>query len=436
MKEKRYHIIFAVIISLLLLPVVQEVLPFNCWPLEGYVETLTPVPFRGTTYRDFSFQDYCKKKAVQSLGFKSLFVRTYNQLLHTCFHESSNSNLIRGKQGHYYLKQYTDDVTGATLIQKYGSIDSAKAVANRNLQNTLLLIDTLKRHNIPMLIVLAPSKTAIYPEYLPDDIQQNISPFSLQEHYGELFRRNGIPCLDFVSLFRKMKSGTPYPLYSRYGTHWNASVIPFVGDTLLQRIGDLCGTSMPRIQYLDSNLSTSYTLKSDYELESTANLLFRMKREKNPNPSYRLSKANVGKKPKLLIIADSYYTQLQGTCFEDAFEVVDYWKYNQQAFSTLPGRTGDVALLDRYKTITEADVIVVMFTSMFAYDYLFGFSDMALKVLADGSNYDLEAAIQNVIRRIKSDPKWYESVKKQAKERKISLEKSLRDNAIYVLENE
>lgn len=436
MRKKRYHIIFAVIMSVLLLPLVQEVFDFKCWPLEGYVEPLEPVAFHSNTYRDFSFQDYCKKKAVQKLGFKSLFVRAYNQVLHSCFHESSNNTLVRGKHGHYYLKQYTDDVTGVTLQQKYGSIDSAKSAALRNVLSTLRLIDSLKQHNTQLLIVLAPSKTAIYPEYLPDSMQQKISHFSLQEYYGELFKKTGIPYLDFVSLFRKIKSTAPYPLYTKYGTHWNASTIPFVGDTLLQRIAKISKTRLPHLQYLDSNISKRYTLKGDYELESTANLLFRMKREKLPNPTYRLSGVDGCQKPKLLVIADSYYTQLQGTCFEDAFEVVDYWKYNQQAFSTLPGRTGDVALLDRYKTITEADVIVVMFTSMFAYDYLFGFADMALKVLADGSNYDLEAAIQNVIRRIKSDPKWYESVKKQAKERKISLDKSLRDNAIYVLENE
>lgn len=436
MKDRTYHIIFAIVLSVLLLPIVQEVGGFKFWPLEGYVEPLTPVAANFKNYRDFSFQNYCKKLASNKLGFKSLYVRTYNQVLHTFFHESSNNTLVRGKHGHYYLKQYTDDVTGVTLRQRFGTADSARRAAYQHVMGTLRLMDSLKKYNTELLIVLAPSKTAIYPEFLPDSMQQRISQFSLQEAYGALFEKYRIPHIDFITLFKQMKKTATYPLYTRYGTHWDAATIPFVCDTMLQRIAEVGKFKLPRIQYLDSNISKRYALKSDYELEGTANILFRMKRERIPNPTFRLRDTERCAKPKLLVIADSYYTQLQGTCFEDAFEVVDYWKYNETGFSTQPGRSGEVVLLDRYKTITEANVVVIMFTSMFAYDYLFGFQEMAMKVLEAGSDYDPETAIQNIINRIKADPKWYDSVKKQAKERKVSVEQSLRDNAKYVLENQ
>lgn len=436
MKNKLYHIIFAAIMVVLLLPVVQEVGGFKCLELDGYVEPTTPVKPSFSSYRDFSLQDYCKQLAKEKLGFKSLFVRSYNQVLHSFFHESSNQNLIRGKQGHYFLKQYTDDVTGVTLQQRFGSVDSAQRLIPQNIQKVLLLMDSLKQHNTQLLIVLAPSKTAIYPEYLPDSLLKRVSSFSLQEAYGQAYCANGIPTLDFISLFKKMKTDSQYPLYTRYGTHWNAGTVPFVCDTLLQRIGDLTHQSMPHIKYLDSNISKQYVLKSDYELESTANLLFRMKHDCFPNPTFQLTKTSSTKKPRLLVVADSYYTQLEGSRFEEAFKVVDYWKYNEEAYSTMSGRSGKVELLDRYKTITEADVIIIMYTSMFAYDHLFSFPEMALQVLKRGDHFDKETAIQNVISRIKSDPTWYESVKKQAKERHISIEQSLRDNAEYVIDNE
>ncbi len=436
MKKRIYHIIFAVIMIVLLLPVVQEVAGFKFWPLNGYVEPVMPVKLTFKSYRDFSFQNYCKQAAKEHLGFKSFFVRTYNQVLHTLFHESSNQTLIRGKAGHYYLKQYTDDVTGVTLREKFGSVDSARRVARENVLETLRLIDSLKRYDTPLLIVLAPSKTAIYPEYLPNSLQRKIEPFSLQEEYGRLYREYNIPHLDFLPIFREMKQRSAYPLYTRYGTHWNAGTLPFVCDTLLRRIAEVGNFNLPRIQYLDSNISKNYRLGADRELEKTANVLFWMRREPIPNPTYRLTPGEGYDKPKLLIVADSYYTMLQSSCFQEAFEVVDYWKYHEEGISTLAERNEQVPLLDRRKIITEADIVVVMFTSMFAYDHLFGFPRTTLRDLQTNEPFDLEAEIQKQVARIQADPKWMEYIKSQAAERNISVEENLIDNARYILVQE
>ncbi len=434
MKDKRFHIIFAVILVMLLLPAVLEIGHFNCWELNGYTEPIQPVKLTYANYRNFKFQDYCKKKAEEKLGFKSLFVRSYNQFLYSLFGEISNKDIIIGKDGHLFHKQYTDEYTGITLKKKYGTLDKAKAAALKNVQETLRLIDTLKQHNIPVLIVLAPSKTTIYPEYLPDNIRNKAFPFSLINYYATLYKQNGIPHIDFTPIFKEMKKNASYPLYTRYGTHWDASTIPFVADTLLRKISEISNHKLPDIQYLDSNYTKRYVLGSDKELEQISNLLFPMYREKIPNPIFKLKPSTSTRKPKLLIVADSYYTQLEGSCFKDAFEVVDYWKYNEDAYSTDPKHSGKVAILNRYRILTEADVVVVMYTSIFAYEYLFGFANTAQQTLAQGDHYDLESAIQNVIKRIKSDPVWFKSVKKQAKERHISIEQSLRDNAKYVIE--
>lgn len=436
MNDKHFHIIFAVILTILLLPVIPEICHFNCWELNGFTKPIQPVELTYANYRNFKFQDYCKKKAEEKLGFKSLLVRSYNQVLFSLFGEISNDDIVIGKDGHLFHKQYTDEYTGVTLKKKYGTIEKAKIAAMENVQETLRLIDTLKQRNIPVLIVLAPSKTAIYPEYLPDHIRDNASPFSLINYYASLYKQNGIPHIDFTPIFKEMKKNTSYPLYTRYGTHWDASTIPFVADTLLRKISEISGFDLHAIQYLDSNYSRRYVLGSDKELDLLSNLLFPMSREKIPNPIFKLKPSQGTRKPKLLIVGDSYYTQLKGTCFKDAFEVVDYWKYNEDAYSTEPKNTGKVDIINRYQILSEVDVVVVMYTSVFAYEYLFGFANTVQQTLAHGDQYDLETAIQKIIKTIKSDPVWFKSVKKQAKERHVSIEQSLRDNAKYVLEQE
>lgn len=78
MNDKHFHIIFAVILTILLLPVIPEICHFNCWELNGFTKPIQPVELTYANYRNFKFQDYCKKKAEEKLGFKSLLVPGIN----------------------------------------------------------------------------------------------------------------------------------------------------------------------------------------------------------------------------------------------------------------------------------------------------------------------------------------------------------------------
>ena len=145
-------------------------------------------------------------------------------------------------------------------------------------------------------------------------------------------------------------------------------------------------------------------------------------------------------KPNLLVVADSYFTLLEESPFTEAFDNVDYWKYNETSISKIPERQNQIAYINRYEAITDADVVVVMFTTMFAYDYLFGFVETALKTFEEGDVYDgskyVEEQINHIIERIKSDPQWLKMVEQQAKKEKITLDEALRNNAKYVYETD
>lgn len=434
MKDRRYGILFTLIMLVLLLPLVGQLTGIKVWKLDGFVSPLEPVKCNIKTLRNDQYQAYARQYVRENFGFRSIYVRTYNQLLYSFFGELSNHNLVRGKDGELYLKQYTDVYTGDDLIARGITVDSARCESRQNIAEVLRLIDSLKRYDTKLLFVLAPSKTSVYPEFLPDSIRSRRSAFSWSEEYASLFKQHGIPHIDFIQLFQSMKTTESYPLYTRHGTHWDAAILPFVCDTLLRQISEVGGFPMPRILYLDSNISTHYKVSSDRELESTSNLLFPMRRTRIPNPDFKLTDIPTGRKPRLLVIADSYFTQLEHTCFYDAFEQVDYWKYNEDAYSTDAKYSGKVAFIDRHEIITKADVIVIMFTTMFAPDAFFGFPKTAMQTLQEGADNDIEKQLQNIIIRIKLEPAWYEAVKKQAKEKGMSEEECLRLNAKYVYE--
>lgn len=438
-KPVLYTILFGVLMTLLCLPMVQQgTRLFKFRQLEGFTAPVEPVKLSLETYRNQCYQEYVQQYLQQNFGFRDVYIRFYNQFIYSCFYQSTNHNVVMGKQHELYLKQYTDVFTGKTLRDHYGTEDSARIAMKQNVEETRRIIDTLKRFGTDIIVILAPSKPLIYPEFLPDYMQKERNDFSIQEEYAKLYQQAGIEHINFVPIFRNLKKRSPYPVYTKYGTHWAHSTIPFVADTILQKVASVKGYPMPHTICTDSNITTLYR-PSDRELESQLNLLFPLWHERLPMPDFALQSGVKFRKPKLLVVGDSYFTQFEHTAFMDAFELVDYWKYNETAYSSHPERSGKISLLKRYEIITEADVILLVFTDMHAYTYFFGFLQTVDQALKDGPGFDKidrEEAIQEIITRIKGTPEWYENVQKQAKEQKMDLNQCLRRNAEWVFEQE
>ena len=402
-------------------------------PLAGYVPNEQPVKLSFKTYYDGTFQNYLTDHAKRNSGFREVCIRSYNQSLFSLFGKSTNDNIIQGKHKEMYLKMYLDEIIGKNFKSRYESKEAFEAQAQRDIEKTLVLLDSLKQHNTAFLFVEAPSKTWVYPEYMPQEYQDSIMPFSIQDYYTQLFKENNIPHIDFLSYFKSLKDKVEYPLYTRYGTHWAESTIPFVADSVLQKIGSLIGQEMPHIVCVDENLSTHYS-KQDGEIENLMNLLLPIRKPALPQPIMALSDTTL-RKPNILVIADSYFIQLHESCFADAFDRCEYWKYNDEVITKKIEFLGKVKYYpDVYKVIDEVDLVMIINTSVYAYDYMFGFCETAQQAFLERDAESLEKQIHGVIQRITSTPEWLESVKQQAVERGVDLDEMLRLNAIYAIE--
>ena len=435
MKQKPHFLIqficiFAVLTAILLQGLTHVV---KMKSLAGYVPDEQPVKLTFKTYYDGTYQNYLTEHAKRNSGFREVCIRSYNQCLFSLFSKSTNDNIITGNNKEMFLKMYLDEVTGKTFKSHYASKEAFEAEAQQNIEKTLVLMDSLRNHGTAFLFVEAPSKTWVYPEYMPQSYQDSIMSFCVQDYYTQLFEQNGIPHIDFISYFKSLKDKTKYPLYTRYGTHWAESTIPIVADSVLRKIGSLIGQEMPRIICVDENLTTAYS-KQDGEIESLMNLLLPIRKPALPQPVMALSDTTL-RKPNILAIADSYFIQLQESCFADAFDRCEYWKYNDEVITKKIEFLGKVAFYpDVYKVIDEVDLVLIVTTSVYAYDYMFGFCETAQKAIVEGDAENMEKQIQGVIQRIKDNPEWFESVKQQAIERGISLDEMLRLNAMYAIE--
>ena len=436
MNKQRHHIIqFACITALLTAVMLQgftHVVKLK--PLSPYTSNITVVKQDLTfkTYLDGSYQEYLGNLARQKTGFREFFSRCHNQIVYSCFGKIANKNVVKGKHDEFFLKGNMDDVTGKLLKSRYGTVENAKTEAQKNVQETLTLIDTLRQHDTQFLFIFCPTKPAVYPEYLPEAFKDSISDFSLADYYIELFKENNIPHIDFYNYFKTIKSSFPYPLYTRTGSHWSEATIPFVADSILRKLEAEMGYRFPAMELIDPNLTRDYS-DQDGELEASMDLLLPLCKPKASRPVFALQDTLGKDRPNLLVVGDGYFTPLQGSCFVDAFNRWDFWLYNQTSISSRPELNWKYLnqLSNTAETLEQADIVIALNTSNYLFNFMSGFAQSALELYENGGTKE-QAAILSIMESIKNDPQWYGSIQQQAQERGISVEENLRQNAVYV----
>ena len=408
--------------------------PFIIKPLDGYTTTTDKPELTRASFASGNYQNDIEQYISENFGFREFFIRVYNQYSYSCLHQINNDNIVEGLDHELFTHMYLNDINGTMLNEFYVDIEAAKADARKNVQETQRLIDTLKQFDIDFLFVFAPTKTAIYPEKMPQSYQEHISDFSLEEYYIELFKENNIPHVDFYTYFKVLKDTITYPLYSRTGTHWAQSTIPMVSDSLFRKLEELTGYRLPSIDYLDENITTDYSVQ-DGELEDAMNLLFPLRKPALPNPVCTLKDTIDADRPNLLVIGDSYANQLVFSSFGKAFNNWDWWAYNRDIHSSRE-RFNWRRLKEEFDAVVvlqEADIVMAVFTAPMLYKYMFEFPRTAQELL-DKGYFNEEEAMETVIQMIQDDPQWYEGVVKQAEERNITIEECLTRNARYWLD--
>lgn len=437
MNTPKHHIIqFICIITLMTLMVLQGFTGVvKMKPMSPYIDKVEVVKqdLSVKTFLDGSYQEYLAQYARKHTGFREFFSRCYNQVAFTFFGKCANKNVFKGRNHELYLMGNLDDITGNLVRWKYGNVENAKAEARKNVQETLTLIDTMRRHGTDFLFVFCPTKTAVYPENMPRPFKDNIADFSLAEYYIGLFKEYGIPHVDFYTYFKTIKDTFPYPLYTRTGSHWAECTIPFVADSLLRKMEAVTGRHLPAIDYIDPNFSSQYS-GHDKELETHIDLLFPLRHPKIPRPVFALKDTENQDWLNLLVVGDGYFTPLQESCFIEAFNRWDFWLYNKTSVSSRP--YCNLKQLDMLhstaNTLEQADIVMVLFTSNYLTDFTGGFVHNAFS-LYEKASADDQAELQDILNSIKENAEWYEAVERQAKERGVTTEENLLINAKYVL---
>ncbi|MGD9975012.1 MAG: hypothetical protein AB7S77_18285 [Desulfatirhabdiaceae bacterium] len=148
------------------------------------------------------------------IAFRQVFISVYHAIKFFIFNTSPHAATMIGENGWLFFtsENSLEDVLGKVHISEKNLNQWQCALESRK--------SWLEDQGIRYLLVVAPDKQSIYPEYLPDKIRQRIAPQKRLDQLMEYMQVNSdVPILDLRKPLLDAKQF--HQVYYRTDTHWN-----------------------------------------------------------------------------------------------------------------------------------------------------------------------------------------------------------------------
>ena len=326
-------VLFIILMILLFMPLLQgrfQLIPLK--PLYGVtIETEKP-DFNLEAYRS---GDYAKQEEAylgEHFGFREPVVRLYNQYLWSCYKKTYAHDVMAGKQGWLYTPESVSDYYGTELLNWQPSVEEAKSNFEREIKYMCRARDILKENDVELLAFIAPEKSFVYPEHLPDG-KHDTTTFNACAVFLHRFEENGFPCIDMTRWFALMKDTVPYPLIPQTGAHWVFPAV-YAADSLFRFMADLKGIELPQLKIGELHESDNHG--TDNELERLLNLSLPIRKRNGYSPTAEVT-AESGPnsvRPKVLFIGNSFMWGMANRVpMREVFSDMEFWYYFSTAYS-------------------------------------------------------------------------------------------------------
>lgn len=424
---KKYLLI--TIIVLLLIPAVEFTLElFEPWHLDGSMEWSPDTEFTVKKWFNKEYQDVKEKYLNEHFGFREFFVRLNNEINYDLYNRISAKLVVVGKDNYMFEKNYIRAHFGQDFI--------GESEVKIKCEKIKFLQDTMAKIGKTLLIVIAPNKADFFPEYIPDSliVPQSVTNY---QRYTQVMDSMGIYHIDFNRFFLENKNKSEYPLYPKHGIHWSQYAAVKAGDSIIRFLEKKNNWDMPnvvidRIEYKDT------INEVDYDIAAGLNLLRKFPHPKMAYPIIHFEKGKQFKKPTGTVIADSYYWNLYNAGFSDYCftngKFIYYYK------SIYPDCIYDGADIDKSKLpeyLKQNEVFIILATPMhltyLGYDFIEDIYPLYHDVRRDPEFMKKVMDLKNYIR---SSPEWMSAIREKAKQKGLSEDSMMVEDAIYVLERD
>ncbi len=409
---------------LLFLPLLQaHVLHIPLKPLNGVTVEAEQPKFNLVSYRS---GDYAKQEEAyvgEHFGFREPVIRLYNQYLWSCYRKTYAHDVVAGKQGWLYTPESVSDYYGNELLRWQPSPEEARQHFDREIRYMNRVRTILKEYDVEMLAFIAPEKSFLYPEYLPER-EHNTNTLNASEYFLEKFKETGFPCIDMTGWFRQMKDTVNYPLIPQTGAHWVFPAV-YAADSLFRFMGDLKGEELPTLHI--GTLHESDNHGADNDLEKLLNLTLPIRKRQGYSPiaDVTVESGPNSVKPKVLFIGNSFMWGIVNQVpMRDVFDEVEFWYYFSTAYTGDPLMpNGNVVDLNLLEKMLDFDYIVWFTTGNQLNKGTNNFANSA--ILALGVDDNVRKEYVNTIT---------DSLRRDAINR-VSTDTILRQEAIAILHN-
>jgi hypothetical protein len=429
MKNLYKKILVSIFVLLLIFPIVQnisQVIKFKS--LKGAIIKSEKPTFSIQEWFTAEFQSKYEKYIVDTLGIREPLVRLYNQLQFEFYKNTTAKSVVVGKDNYLFEIGY---------IRAYNGYDFVGSLRLKKISEKIArLQDTLEKLDKSLIICFAPGKGSFYNEYFPNryaSASTDSTNYKVLKRYLEM---NDVNFIDANAWFLRMKNSSDCLLYPKYGIHWSYYGEQLFTDSLISYIESLRGIQMNHLKQYDIKRIGEYKYR-DYDIADGMNLMADLEPEVMCYPKSKWIIDSANAKPKTIVIADSYFWGLFNRGFlNKACSPGGFWYYNRTVFPGYKGKT-KTSQLNLKEQIDKSDVIVLLGTEIHYKHLGFSFVDEALKLYYNSNDeifnhVDPNDQIKSILKRIKSNSKWFNKIKIKAEKRGEDLEEVLLKEAYWV----
>jgi len=376
------YIVMGLFLLLLWLPLTQTAIR---WlpeaPLAGVEKSPRPPVFRPAAWWDGSLQERFEPWFNAKVGLRGWMVRTYNQIHFALWRRfaGSGTKVVLGRNDVLFEKAYVDAYQAPRERKERELRDVCHGV--RELQ------DRLAARGIAFLLVIAPSKAEILPEYLPGgmDVAGRRERRSTRERMAPLLDEYGIHHLDAHEWFRQWKTNEGVTLFPRGGTHWNHYAAARVVELTLEALRGQTKRPLPEFRVTGA-VTNDRVWGADNDLGELLNL-WTCRRFTGPQVHPVTARTPCDPLPDILLVGDSFVLTLTRVMDEEKlYRKRDTFYYFNRRFG-YPGEVEqalDRRQMDLAAELEGRDAVVIEISEYWLPRIGFGFVKAALKALGEG----------------------------------------------------
>lgn len=397
-------------------------------PLNGSFKKVERPDFSWANWFRDDYQKKMDDRTNSHFFIRSVLIKIRNQIDYTLFDKVNSNNVVKGRDNMLYQQRYIESYLGMNFIGE-DKIDS-------RLDKIKSLQDTLEGMDKKLLVVIAASKAAYFPDNFPakyDTITKQITNY---EYLTQQLQSKEINHLDFNKMFLARRDTIAHPMFSRKGIHWSHSSKQFVWNTIADKLEEDSNWKLARLNSNGIKMSKPkdegrdlFDLLNIYGYKDDATMAYH---------DYIVDTTNIDR-PLGMVIGDSFFWGLRGLGFSrEMMNDGQYWYYNRSVYPQEHGIIYQKEDFDLRSAALKNDIILLMANPSNLDEFPFGFeSELLNAILNPPTAKEIkDKEIGRMVKRIRKNKEWFGKLEKKAKKTGENIDSLLYIDAAYFLKKE